>query len=78
MSSAAQVPGMVKALRAAAGHMAFLFVSVDFAAQAIHVLGRDLGNIWRIAHPASESLLWVEPRLEMYVRCNLYVRQLPL
>lgn len=77
MSSAAQVPEIVKALRAAAGHMTFPSVSVDFAAQAIHVLGRDLRNIWIRARPASESLLWGEPRLEMYVRRNLYVRQLP-
>lgn len=67
MSSAVLVPGMAEALRAAAGHMTFLFVSIDFASQTIHVLGRDRGNIWRRAYLASEPLLLYEPRLEMYV-----------
>ena len=55
MRSAVLVPGMVGAPRAAAGHMTFLSVSFNFAAQSDHVLGRDLGNIWRKALPASES-----------------------
>ena len=63
--------------RAAAGHRTFLFVGLDFAAQPAHVLGRDLWNIWRRALPASESSLLREPRLEMYVRCDLCVRRLP-
>ena len=77
MSSAELVPRMVEAMRAAAGHMTFLFVSLDFAAQSVHVLGQGLGNIWRRALPASESLLFWEPGLEMYAECNLCVRRLP-
>ncbi len=76
MSSATLVPRKVEALRAAARHMTFLYVSADFAAQAVHVLGRDLGNVWRRARPASEPLLLGEPRLEMYAKCNLRVRRL--
>ena len=53
------------------------FVSLDFAAQPDHVLGRGLGNIWRSALPASESLLLCELTLEMYVRCGLDVRRIP-
>ena len=78
MSFAALVPGTVKAQRAAAKHVAFLFVSLDFAAQSVHVLGRDLRNVWRRALPASESSLSSEPRLEMYVRCDPYVRRSPV
>lgn len=77
MSSAALIPKMVVKLRTAARHMTFLFVSLDFAAQSDHVLGRDLQNRWRRALPASESLLLFEPTLEMYVRCDLCVRLLP-
>lgn len=76
MSSATLVPGLAEAPRAAAGHTAFLFVSVDFAVQAVHVLGQGHRNIWRKVRPASESLLSCEPRPEMYVKCDLYVRQL--
>ena len=47
------------------------FCRLDFAVQSDHVLGRDLGNIWRRALPASESLPFIEPKLEMYVRCDL-------
>ena len=78
MSSATLVPKMVEAPRAAAGHMTFLYVSLDFAAQSDHVLGRNLGNIWRRALPASESLLSCGPRLEMYMRRDHCVRRLPL
>lgn len=77
MSSTALVPGVVKAQRTAAEHATFLFVSLDFAAQSDRVLGQGLRNIWRRALPASESLLLCELTLEMFVRCNLYVRRIP-
>ena len=67
MSSTALVPGMVETLRTAAGHVTFLFVGLDFAAQAIHDLDQGRRNIWRRARPASESLLLFERKLEMYV-----------